>query len=204
MKNTKGSLFIVSAPSGAGKTTLCKKLSSELPFIRHSVSYTTRRPRDGEINNEDYTFIDAAEFGKMIESDEFAEWASVHGHLYGTSKNRVKAMTDDGIDVILDIDTQGAKKMREFCGNGVYIFILPPSMDELRERLEKRMSNSPQEIDLRIKRAFEEIAEYNTYDYVIINKDFEDALEDLKAIVRAEGKRTGRLNPEWVRKEFYI
>lgn len=204
VKSKRGGLFIVSAPSGSGKTTLCKRLSSEMPNIRHSVSFTTRPPRSNETNDEDYTFIDADEFQKMAEADEFAEWARVHGHLYGTSKKRILAMISEGIDVILDIDTRGARKMRGFCDKLVYIFVLPPSMDVLRQRLENRRSNSQQDIDLRIKRAYEEIAECKSYDYVIINDEFDEALEYLKAIVRAEGVKTCNLNPEWIKENFNI
>lgn len=204
MKVQKGSLFIVSAPSGAGKTTLCKKLTAIAPDIGFSVSYTTRLPREGEVNDRDYTFVDENEFREMIESGEFAEWAKVHGHFYGTSRKRVEEIRNKGIDVILDIDTQGAKQMRKLYDEGVSVFILPPSVDVLKDRLENRMSNSPEDIDLRIKRAVEEIKEYESYDYVIVNDNFEDALADLDAIRRAESRRTGKIDPQWVEKTFRI
>ncbi|GAB4411442.1 MAG: guanylate kinase [Thermodesulfovibrionales bacterium] len=204
MKKHRGNLFIVSAPSGAGKTTLCQRLTSVVHNIRHSVSYTTRPPRRDEVNGRDYNFIDEDEFRKMIEAGDFVEWARVHGHLYGTSRDRLEEMRDEGIDVILDIDTQGAKQMRNNCKDGVYIFILPPSMDALRERLEKRMSNSTEEIDLRMKRAREEIGEYKSYDYVIVNNDFDEALMELKAIVMAERIKTDSLDPQWVKKTFNV
>jgi guanylate kinase len=200
----KGNLFIVSAPSGAGKTSLCQKLTSDIPNIRHSVSFTTRRPRHGEVNDRDYTFVDKDQFQTMVDSGEFAEWAGVHGNLYGTSKKRLEALRDEGIDVILDIDTQGAKEIRSSYDDGVYIFILPPSLDALRERLEKRMSNSAEEITLRLKRATEEIKDYKCYDYVIVNNDFSEALAVLKAIVVAEGRRTGKIDPQWVKENFKI
>lgn len=200
----KGNLFIVSAPSGAGKTSLCQKLTSVVPDIRHSVSYTTRASRKDEVNDRDYTFVEESVFMKMAERGEFAEWARVHGYLYGTSMNRLEEMRNDGIDVILDIDTQGAKQMRNHFNDGVYIFILPPSIEALRERLEKRMSNSPEEINLRMKRASEEIKDYKWYDYVIVNNDFSEALLELKAIVIAENKRTNKLDPLWVIETFKI
>ena len=140
----------------------------------------------------------------MAEAGEFAEWARVHGHLYGTSKTRLEEMRSRGVDVILDIDTQGAQKIRGTYTDGVYIFILPPSLDDLRERLEKRMSNSPEEIQVRMKRASEEIRSYKAYNYVIINNDFAEALAELKAIVLAEGRRTERLDPEWVKETFSL
>ncbi len=204
MRKHRGDLFIVSAPSGAGKTSLCQKLTSVAPNIRHSVSYTTRPPRKGEVNDKDYTFVSEDEFRKMSKKNEFAEWAEVHGHLYGTSRKRLEELRETGINVILDIDTQGAKEMRKHYDDGVYIFILPPSMEALRERLEKRMSNSPEEMDLRMKKAWEEIKDYKSYDYVIVNSDFGEALMELKAIVLAEGKRTNRMDPHWVKETFRV
>ena len=204
MRNRRGSLFIVSAPSGAGKTSLCQKLTSVVPNIRHSVSYTTRLPRKGEVHDRDYTFVSADEFRKMVKKSEFAEWAEVHGHLYGTSRKRLEELREAGIDVILDIDTQGARKIRKHYDDGVYIFILPPSMEDLRERLEKRMSNTPEEVDLRMKRARDEIRDYKLYDYVIVNSDFGEALTELKAIVLAEGKRTKGIAPHWVKETFRV
>ena len=204
MKKRRGNLFIVSAPSGAGKTSLCQKLTDVVPNIKHAVSYTTRPPRKGETKDRDYTFISEGEFREMIANGDFAEWAKVHGHLYGTSKKRIEELREAAIDVILDIDTQGAKEIRAHYRDGVYIFVLPPSMDALRERLEKRMSNSPEEINLRMKRAFDEIRDYKFYDYVIVNNDFSEALTELTAIVLAEDKRTGKTDPQWVRETFKI
>lgn len=199
MRNKRGNLFIVSAPSGAGKTTLCQRVVSDMEGIRHSVSFTTRRPREGEVNDRDYTFIDEDEFLGMIEKGEFIEWARVHGNLYGTSKERLERIRDGGIDVILDIDIQGARQIRDYCNDGVYIFIMPPSMEVLIGRLKKRMSNSPEEIDIRVKRAAEEMKEHKNYDYVIINTSLDMALLELKAIVIAERARTNRLDPDWVK-----
>lgn len=196
--NHRGSLFVVSAPSGAGKTTLCQRLASELDNIRHSVSYTTRRPRKGEVNDRDYTFTDRDTFMRMVETDDFIEWAEVHGNLYGTSKNRIEDMLVSGMDVMLDIDTQGAAQMRKL-REAVYIFIMPPSMEVLRQRIDTRMCNSPDDIDMRLRRATDEIREYKNYDYVIVNDRFEDALAGLKAIVTAERLRTARINPQWVK-----
>ena len=200
----RGNLFIVSAPSGAGKTSLCQKLTLEIPNIRHSVSFTTRKPRCGEVNDRDYTFVDEGEFLKMVEVGEFAEWARVHGNLYGTSKRRLETLRNEGIHVILDIDTQGADEIRNSYDDGIYIFILPPTWDSLKERLEKRMSDSADEVSLRMKRALEEIKNYEWYDYVIINSDFNEALAELKAIIVAEGHRTSRIDPQWVKENFKI
>lgn len=196
-RDHRGSLFVVSAPSGAGKTTLCQRLASELENIRHSVSYTTRKPRKDEVNDRDYTFIDRDTFMRMVAADDFVEWAEVHGNLYGTSRNRIEEMLVSGVDVMLDIDTQGAAQMRKL-RKAVCIFIMPPSMEVLRQRIDTRRSNSPDDIELRLRRATDEIREYKNYDYVIVNDRFEDALAGLKAIVTAERLRTERINPQWV------
>lgn len=196
--------MIVSAPSGAGKTSLCQKLTSVVPNIRHSVSYTTRSPRKGEVDGRDYSFVSEDAFRKMAKKGEFAEWAEVHGNLYGTARKRLDELREAGIDVILDIDTQGAGKIRRHYDDGVFIFILPPSLEDLRERLENRKSNSTDDIDLRMERAREEIKDYKSYDYVIINVNFDEALEELKAIVLAEGRRTKAINPRWVKETFRI
>lgn len=202
MRSNRGNLFVVSAPSGAGKTTLCQELGSALPGIRHSVSYTTRKPRAREVNDRDYTFVEEAEFRRMAEAGEFAEWAVVHGNLYGTSKRRVEEMLGEGTDVILDVDTQGARKMREAYKDGVYIFILPPSMEALKERLRARMSDTEGEIRRRLGRARQEIADYKHYDYVIVNNVFEEALGQLKAIVMARRARTENVRQSWVEDTF--
>lgn len=202
-RKNRGSLFIVSAPSGAGKTTLCKELSSILPDLKHSISYTTRQKRKGEVNNRDYTFISEEAFRRLVKKGEFIEWAKVHGNFYGTSRKRLDSMLDKGINVILDVDTQGAKQIRKQRKDGVYIFILPPSMKVLRERLKNRMSNSEEEIKRRLGRAVAEIKDYKMYDYVIINDRFEDALNGLKAIVLSQKWRTGNIDKIWIQKKFF-
>jgi guanylate kinase len=186
----RGLLFIISAPSGAGKTTLCQELSNIVPGLKHSVSYTTRPPRKGEINNVHYSFISQSRFKKMIERREFAEWAMVHGHLYGTSIKRLEEINKKGYDIILDIDTHGAMQMKRKYKNAIYIFILPPSMKALGRRLRDRMSESEEEIRRRLKKAEEEIAQYKFYDYIVINDKFEKALRDLESIIIATRLKT--------------
>ena len=203
MRRQKGSLFIVSAPSGAGKTTLCRLLTVQVEGITHIVSHTTRPPRDGEINDRDYTFIKRDAFVRMKEDGEFIEWAEVHGNLYGTSRRRLEDTLNRGIDAIHDIDTQGAAQMRRNFRDGVYIFVLPPSMDALRKRLETRMSDSPAGIEQRIKRAIEEIREYRNYDYVIVNDIIEEALRELMSVIIAERVRKDKVDPRWI-EEFII
>lgn len=199
MEKSKGNLFIISAPSGAGKTTLCQRLIADLPDMQLSVSYTTREPRKGEVNNQDYTFISENTFCRMIEDGAFIEWAKVHGNYYGTSRKRLDDMMKKGIDVVLDIDVQGAGQMRRNYSKGIYIFILPPSMDILVERLKTRMSNSLEDISRRMKRARDEIREYKTYDYVILNDAIDKALAELKAIIIADRVRTERAGNQWIK-----
>jgi len=186
----EGELFIVSAPSGTGKTTLCRKLSAIVPYLKHSVSYTTRLPRKGEINDIHYTFISEKKFKAMINSGEFTEWAVVHGNLYGTSIKRLIELNRRGYDVILDIDTQGARQMKRRFKDAVYIFILPPSIKVLEKRLKSRMSESAQEIRRRIEKAKEEILNYKNYDYVIINDELKKAVKELESIIIARRLRT--------------
>lgn len=201
-KKSRGSLFIVSAPSGAGKTTLCRKLVSALPDLKFSVSYTTRHPRPEEVNNRDYTFISRDEFNSMVDKKEFMEWAEIHGELYGTSKKRLEEIMDSGIDVILDIDVQGAMQIKGKYREGTYIFILPPSIEVLKKRLEKRMMNSKEEIEKRLEKAIFEIKSYHKYDYVIINDILEDALKDLEAIMISHRVRSKMINHFWIKERF--
>ncbi len=202
MGKHRGDLFVVSAPSGAGKTTLCRKLISILPDITHSVSYTTRAPRPGEVSDRDYSFISETDFRRMADEGQFAEWAEVHGNLYGTSKSRLDDMLEKGMDIILDVDVQGARQLRESLQDGVYVFVLPPSMEALAERLRSRMSDSPGEIKRRLEKAGNEIQDYVHYNYVIVNNIFEEALKELEAVVIARRLDSGRVDPGWVKRNF--
>ncbi len=193
----KGGLFVVSAPSGAGKTTLCHEVSKLIPDLKYSISCTTRMPRAGEVNHRDYTFVTTDEFKEMIERGEFAEWAEVHGNFYGTPIKELNELRNQN-DIILDIDTQGAMQMKRRYGEGVYIFILPPSLEALEERIRKRMANSELEIKSRLKRAREEMAGYKEYEYVIINNDFSEARSELESIILSERCRRERIDPGWV------
>jgi guanylate kinase len=201
-RKSSGTLFIVSAPSGTGKTTLCTTLLSLIPNLHFSVSYTTRKPRPGEVNDREYTFISREDFQSMIERGEFAEWAEVHGAFYGTSRKRLEALVESGKDVMLDIDTQGALQIKRHNREGVSIFVLPPSLDVLKTRLEKRMTNPPDEIERRLRAALSEIKTYDQYDYVIINDSFEDALKELASIVIAQRLRVQKINPLWIQESF--
>ncbi len=199
-KKSKGSIFIVSAPSGAGKTTLCKEIIDTVDRLKQSVSFTTRKPRKGEINGVDYSFISKEKFKKMITSGDFVEWAEVHGNLYGTSRRRLENILKSGSDVILDIDTQGARQIRKSCRGGVFVFILPPSMKVLRKRLENRGSNSKDDTERRLKRAVYEIRDYDKYDYVIVNNILKNSIRKLESIIIAERLRNKKIDTDLIRK----
>jgi guanylate kinase len=189
----KGIPFIVSAPSGAGKTTLCKMAVDFFPNLRHSISYTTRPPRDGEVDGVDYRFIGNAEFTRMVASGEFLEHAGVHGKNYGTSRKDLEAILEKGTDVILDIDVQGAGNVRGSLAGGVFIFILPPSVEACEQRLRGRAKDSEEEIKKRLRIALDEIKKAPDYDYIIINDDLDVAFERRKSIIKAEKVRTQRM-----------
>jgi guanylate kinase len=189
----EGVLFVISAPSGAGKTSLCKEIIDIFPELRHSVSYTTRPPRPGEEHGRDYFFVGQEEFRRMAAAGEFAEWAEVHGNLYGTSLATLKESRSTGIDLILDIDCQGAQQLKGRFDGGVYIFILPPSIAELRRRLDNRSSDTEEVIERRIRNAAAEIRESRWYDYIIINDQFAFAVEQLKSVLVAEQCRASRV-----------
>ncbi len=185
--------FIVSAPSGAGKTTLCAMAVDFFGDLRHSISYTTRRPRQGEKNGVDYWFVDDAGFSGMVDRGEFLEHAVVHGNRYGTSQKDLNAMLKNGMDVMLDIDVQGAQNSRKMIENGVYIFIAPPSFSVCEERLTKRGKDSPEAIAARLENARTEIKRAIDYEYVIINDALEPAFDVLKSIITAERAKRQRV-----------
>ena len=202
MKHRAGNLFVISGPSGAGKTALCQRLLEVIHGLKFSVSYTTRQPRQGEINDIHYTFVDETKFRAMISDGEFVEWAMVHGSLYGTSKRRIESMINACLDVMLDIDAQGAKQIKEAFPDSMLIFILPPSMDTLKERLVGRKSNNRESIEERTNKAIDEIRRYKSYDYVIINDTFDDALKRLSAIIIAERAKISRIDQDWIKDNF--
>ncbi|HSQ78159.1 MAG TPA: guanylate kinase [Nitrospirota bacterium] len=204
MNKRDGLLFVVSAPSGAGKTTLCRAVTDSLENLRHSISYTTRKPRAGEIDGRDYYFVAADRFRDMIQAGDFAEWAEVHSNFYGTSRRVLDGMRGEGIDVILDIDTQGARQIKtKYEEPAVFIFIMPPSFEILEERLRNRKSDREDEIRKRMQRAREEIRDYSMYDYVLVNRDFERALIELRSIITAERRRTRLVDHTWIEEFFH-
>jgi len=180
-----GNLFIVCAPSGAGKTTLVDALLEREPDIRLSISYTTRAPREGERDGVDYHFVDKAVFEAMIGRVEFLEHAHVHGNYYGTSRKWIEQEIAGDHDVLLEIDWQGAAQVRKIFPGLLGMFILPPSLQELRRRLQGRGKDSPETIERRIAGAREEISHVLEFEYIIVNDRFEQALEDIRSVVRA-------------------
>jgi guanylate kinase len=181
-----GNLYVIAAPSGAGKSSLVNALMAQDELLQLSISHTTRAPRGQERNGREYFFVSLDEFEAMVQADAFVEWALVHGQRYGTSKKAIEDRIAHGADIILEIDFQGAVQIKRIYPDAVTVFILPPSREELRARLEKRGEDSPAVIGLRMKNAEIEMAQVNKFDFVIINDLFERALFDLKSIVHAQ------------------
>ena len=186
---TPGNLFVVAAPSGAGKSSLVKALLELDSHLAVSVSHTTRAPRGQEQHGREYWFVDEPAFRAMIGRDEFFEWAQVHGNLYGTSRRAIEARLMRGEDVVLEIDWQGALQIKRLFPDAVLIFILPPSWQELRQRLQRRGEDGPEVIERRMANARDEVAQARHFDFVIINALFETALFDLKTVVHSQRLR---------------
>jgi guanylate kinase len=191
----KGMLLIISGPSGAGKGTLCKMLLERDKSFAFSCSVTTREPREGEVEGVDYRFIGDAEFRRMAEGGELLEFATVHGHLYGTPKREVDEMLSRHMNVLLDIDSQGAVSVMRKTQDYVSVFVIAPSFEELRRRLEKRNAERPDEIERRLRNAHAEMRKLDLYQYLIVNEDVEQAYAQLSCIVNAEKLRTVRFMP---------
>ncbi|MBK7718907.1 MAG: guanylate kinase [Giesbergeria sp.] len=185
-KEYPGNLFVVAAPSGAGKSSLVKALLELDSHVHPSISHTTRAPRGQEKHGREYFFASESEFDAMVASDAFVEWALVHGNRYGTSKKSIEERIAQGNDIILEIDFQGALQIKQAFANAVLVFVLPPSWDELRSRLERRGEDSSEVIQMRLNNAKTEMAQVHKFDFVIINELFERALFDLKAIAHAQ------------------
>jgi guanylate kinase len=189
----RGVLLVVSSPSGAGKTTLCNRLRSEFPKLGFSVSYTTRQPRPGETDGVEYHFVSVERFQEMAANDEFAEYAMVHGNMYGTGARQVGDALEQGRDILFDIDFQGGRQLRNrFREEVVLVFILPPSLRELERRLRRRATDADEVIAQRLKVARSELAHYDEYDYLIVNDDLEKAYDALRAVYVAELHRQHR------------
>lgn len=191
-KQQEGILFVVSAPSGSGKTSLCRELIDSFPEIRQSVSFTTRSIRGGEQAGVDYHFVDHPTFEGMKENNQFAEWAQVHGNLYGTALKTLEQAADQGIDLLLDVDYQGAAQLKKNCRHGVFIFVLPPNLAELERRLRSRGTDTDEVIRRRLQMAREEISQAVWYDYMVVNDHLATAVKKITSIVVAERCRSVR------------
>jgi len=200
----RGILFIISAPSGTGKTTLCKQLTANIPGLWHSISFTTRKPRPGEEHGREYFFTDEATFQTMIDRHEFVEWALVYGQLQGPPRKTVGEKIDQGIDVLLEIDVQGAMQVKKKFEDAVSIFILPPSMADLRQRLLTRASDSSDEIQRRLQKVKEEVWCFREYYYIVRNDDLAQSLRELQSIFVAERLKTKRMDMHWLEQSFIL
>ena len=196
LMSADGVLVVVSGPSGVGKSTLCKNIVTRLPSTTLSVSYTTRSPRPGEQDGVEYCFVDDAKFQDLVQEDAFVEWAEVYGHKYGTPKQPLLDALHKGLDVLLDIDAQGAKQIMERFAGAVYVFVAPPSLEILRKRLCRRASDTTEEIQRRLHKASDEIANFKAYHYFLRNEELLQATKELESIILAERVRTNRLDPE--------
>lgn len=190
----KGNLIVISGPSGAGKGTICKALLEREDNLYISVSATTRSPRKGEVDGVNYYFLTQEEFKKKVDNNEFLEWAEVHGNYYGTPKFNVEEMINEGKNIILEIDVQGALNVKKNCEDGVFIFILPPSMEELKRRIIARGSETPESLIKRFKTAYEEINYISKYNYAVVNDDLEEAVKKVQNILYAEDCRVSNID----------
>lgn len=187
-----GSLIVVAGPSGAGKSSLVQRALKKIDRLKFSISYTTRTPRSGEQNGVDYFFVSREDFLALRDRDEFLEYAEVHGHLYGTSQSQVTEAAASGIDLILDIDVQGADQIRKRMPEAVTVFIMPPSREVVEERLKLRNLNVPEDLERRMANAASEVQMYKYFKYVVVNDDLDRATDALEAIIIAERRRTDR------------
>lgn len=192
MRKPEGILLVLSGPSGAGKGTICKRLLEEREDLAYSVSCTTRAPRKGEVNGENYIFVTRERFEKMIENNELLEYAEVYGNYYGTPRSYVLGQLKEGHDIVLEIDPQGALQIKKRYPNGVFVFIVPPSLDELSKRIYKRGTDAEDVIKKRLSSATSELAYATRYDYIIVNDEVDKAMTKVSRIMDAEHLRVGR------------
>ena len=189
---TRGLLIVISGASGTGKGTVCKKLLNDLPEVSYSVSATTRTPRPGEVDGKEYYFLSVDKFKTWIAEEKFLEYAEVYGNFYGTPLNKIEERLNRGEDILLEIDVQGALNVKKKCPEGIYIFLLPPSLEELKNRIEGRGTESPESLARRLKNAVAEIKIGLQYDYVVVNDTIENAAAQIKSILAAERCKVSR------------
>lgn len=188
-----GNVFVLSAPSGTGKSTLAKRLVKEVSGLDFSVSFTTRKPRPGEVHGKDYFFLDDAEFDAMVAADGFVEWVKVYEHRYGTGKEWIQQRLASGADILLDIETQGARRVHEAIPDAVMVFLLPPSAAELSARLRGRADESEQQVNIRLNYARHELSQFQQYDYLVVNDTVDQAYRKLESIILATRSRRERM-----------
>ena len=189
---TRGLLIVISGASGTGKGTVCKKILADLPEVAYSISATTRKPRPGEVDGREYYFLSVEEFKTWIAEEKFLEFAEVYGNFYGTPLNKINERLNRGEDILLEIDVQGALNVKKKCPEGVYIFLLPPSLEELKSRIEGRGTETPESLSRRLKNAVAEIKIGLNYDYVVVNDTIDNAAAQIKAILTAERLKVAR------------
>jgi guanylate kinase len=199
----KGHLFVITAPSGTGKSTIIEMVRGNLGEVYYSISHTTRAPREGEVNGVHYHFVSRQAFEKMIQAGEFIEWAVVYDQLYGTSASAVESALSSGKDILLDLDIQGALEVKRQFSESTLIFIFPPSLEVLKERLQNRSMRDNTNIELRMKRAEEEISKCKDYDFLIVNNDLEQSVKEVEAIIISQRARTKRRLP-FFQKIFHL
>ena len=192
----EGIPIIISAPSGAGKTTICQALAQRLPSLNFSVSHTTRKPRENEKEGFDYHFVSKETFLEMTDRNEFLEWTKIHDNYYGTARKNIEETLQKGKDLVFELDIQGVESLRALQYEGVYVFILPPSMEELKQRLTRRGTESGDQIQQRLEMGKNEIAQSHLYDYVVTNVNVDESVDTLLAIIRAEKNRIRRYQPD--------
>ena len=188
----RGLLIVISGASGTGKGTVCKKLLNDLPEVAYSISATTRKPRAGEVDGREYYFLSVDEFKAWIAEEKFLEYAEVYGNFYGTPLNKIEERLNRGEDILLEIDVQGALNVKQKCPEGVYIFLLPPSLEELKRRIEGRGTENPESLSRRLKNAVAEIKIGLEYDYVVVNDTIDNAAAQIKTILAAERLKVAR------------
>ncbi len=190
-----GQIYVISGPSGSGKSTLIELLIKRVPGIGYSISHTSRKPRDNEVNTVDYHFVNRKTFIKMIDDGSFVEWAEVYDDLYGTSSSSLRGQMNQGLDVVMALDSQGAENIKRHYKDSILIYILPPSLTILEKRLKNRAMDNEKVIETRMKRAVAELQDCLWYDYIIINDDLDEALEKVKSIIISDRCRNSRMHP---------
>lgn len=193
-----GHIFVITAPSGAGKTTLCQALINDIPTLKYTTSYTTRKPRKGEVSGSHYHFIKQKEFKEMVDRELFAEWAEVYGNYYGTLIKDIETLKRSGYDALMDIDTKGAMQIKQKFKDAVLIFICPPSLSILEKRLYERGTDSIDVIKKRLKKVYDELEYLSKFDYLVVNDELSRSINDLQSIIIAEKLKVAYISPLWI------